>query len=197
MQTQDNRTWTPAQRPYVPCLPTTHTYRYMCMYGGLFPTSEVHTEVQMRSRNLMWAKTRLAGEAINLQAIFKDFWSSNKCEFTMPSQSSPPTLRQYLMVMVKRRGHYCRRKASPVSLISRITIICKHYSSSPRNCPFWPGYDLRIDGIPALIAPSTRRIVKGILPIDERVGREGCREGYSIWGCICRGPFSARRIAER
>jgi len=26
LQTQDNRTWTPAQRPYVPYLPTTHTY---------------------------------------------------------------------------------------------------------------------------------------------------------------------------
>jgi hypothetical protein len=25
LQTQDNRTWTPAQRPYVPCFPTTHT----------------------------------------------------------------------------------------------------------------------------------------------------------------------------
>jgi len=26
LQTQDNRTWTPAQPPYVPCFPTTHTH---------------------------------------------------------------------------------------------------------------------------------------------------------------------------
>ena len=27
LQTQDNQTWTPAQRPYVPCFPTVHTHR--------------------------------------------------------------------------------------------------------------------------------------------------------------------------
>jgi len=27
LQTQDNRTWTPAQRPYVPHFSTTHTHR--------------------------------------------------------------------------------------------------------------------------------------------------------------------------
>jgi len=27
LQTQDNRTWTPTQRPYVPYFPATHTHR--------------------------------------------------------------------------------------------------------------------------------------------------------------------------
>jgi hypothetical protein len=41
----------------------------------------------MRSGKLFWAKTLLASEVINLQAIFDDYWSSSKHEFTIQSQS--------------------------------------------------------------------------------------------------------------
>jgi len=48
-------------------------------------------EIQMRSGHLIWAKNRLASELIDLQALFDDYWSSNKHEFTVPSKSSSPT----------------------------------------------------------------------------------------------------------
>ena len=41
----------------------------------------------MRSGHLLWTKNRQTSEAIDLQALFDDYWSSNKHEFTVPSQS--------------------------------------------------------------------------------------------------------------
>ena len=45
----------------------------------------------MRSGVLIWVKHRLASELIGLQALFNDYWSSTKREFTVPSKSSLPT----------------------------------------------------------------------------------------------------------
>ena len=151
LQTQDNRTWTPAQRLYVPCFFTTHTSRCQCMCRGFSSTSEMRTEIQMRSGKLFWAKTRLASEVIDLQALFNGYWSSNKHEFTVPRKSPTPNIHQYLMV--NHRGHYCQWKAPPAYLVSRITILYNHYRSSLSNGPFQPANSPRIDGISALVAP--------------------------------------------
>ena len=58
----------------------------MCRY--LSPISEMRIETQMRSGHLLWAKSRLASELIDVQAIYNDYWSSNKHKFTVPSESS-------------------------------------------------------------------------------------------------------------
>jgi len=41
----------------------------------------------MKSGHSFWAKYRQMGEVIDLQGIFDDYWSSNKHEFMVPSQS--------------------------------------------------------------------------------------------------------------
>ena len=87
LQTQDNRTWIPARRQYVPYFPTTYTYRWLCMCRGVYPTSEMRAEIQMKSGHIFWAKHRLAGGVIDLQALFNDYWSTSKHVFTVPSQS--------------------------------------------------------------------------------------------------------------
>jgi len=51
------------------------------------PTSEIRVEIQRISGNLLWAKNRQANNVIDLQGLFDDYWSSNKLEFTVPSQS--------------------------------------------------------------------------------------------------------------
>jgi hypothetical protein len=88
LQNQDSQTWTPARRQYDLCIPTMHTYRWICSCRGVSPTSEMRTEIQMRSGHLIWAKTGLASELIDVQALFNDYWSSIKHGFTVPSKSS-------------------------------------------------------------------------------------------------------------
>jgi len=61
------------------------------MCRGVSPTSEMRVEIQMRSDHLFWGKDRLASELIDVQALFNDYWSSDKHEFTVPSKSSSPT----------------------------------------------------------------------------------------------------------
>ena len=87
LQTQDNRTWTPAQRPYVPYFPTTHTHRWLCMCRGISPKSEMRAEIEMRSGHSFWTKIRRPSEPIDLQALFDDYRSTIKHLFTVPSQS--------------------------------------------------------------------------------------------------------------
>ena len=45
----------------------------------------------MRSGHLFWAKDRQRSEEIDSQALFDQYWGSNKHEFTLPSQSCLPT----------------------------------------------------------------------------------------------------------
>jgi hypothetical protein len=85
--TKDNRTWTPAQRPYVPCFPTRYTHGRLFICRDVSPTSEIRAEIQMRSGHLLWAKYRQSSEVIDIQALFNDYWGSKKHEFTVPSQS--------------------------------------------------------------------------------------------------------------
>ena len=41
----------------------------------------------MKSRHSVWAKYREASEAINLDGLFSDYWSSNDHDFIVLSQS--------------------------------------------------------------------------------------------------------------
>jgi len=50
-------------------------------------TPEIRVEIQRITGNLLWAKTRQVNYVIDLQGLFGDYWSSNKHEFTVPSQS--------------------------------------------------------------------------------------------------------------
>jgi len=45
----------------------------------------------MLSSHLFWGKNRLAGELIDVQALFNDYWSSIKHEFMVLSKLSSPT----------------------------------------------------------------------------------------------------------
>jgi hypothetical protein len=47
----------------------------------------MRAEIQMKSGHLFWAKNRLASEAIDPQALFNEYWSTNERVFTVPSQS--------------------------------------------------------------------------------------------------------------
>jgi len=87
LQTQDNRTWTPAQPPYVPYFPITHTHRWLCMRRGISPKSEMRAEIQMRTGHSFWTKIRRPSEPIDLQALFNDYRSTIKHVFTVSSQS--------------------------------------------------------------------------------------------------------------
>jgi hypothetical protein len=57
------------------------------MCSGVSPTSKMRAEIHMKSGHSLWAKTREAGEVIDLQGLFDDYWSSNDPKFTVPSQS--------------------------------------------------------------------------------------------------------------
>ena len=48
--------------------------------------SNLRAEVQMKSGQSIWTKYREAGEVIDLDGLFSEYWSSNKHEFTVLSQ---------------------------------------------------------------------------------------------------------------
>ena len=91
VRTEDNHTWTPAQRPYVPYFPNTYTQWWMCVYRDVSPASQIRVEVRMKSGHSVWAKYRDASEVIELDGIFSDYWRSNSHEFIVLSQSISPT----------------------------------------------------------------------------------------------------------
>ena len=84
--TRDYRTWTPAQRPYVPYMFTRYTQGRPCICRDISPTSNMRAEIRMRSGHLFWAHYRQTSEVIDVKALFNDYWSSSKHEFTVPSQ---------------------------------------------------------------------------------------------------------------
>jgi hypothetical protein len=100
-------------------------------------------------------------------------------------------VRPYLMET--RRGHrHCK-----VSLASRITILCKCGRTFLCNSPSQPAANICIGATTAHVAPSTRRIVKGLLPTDDRRDGEGFGYGSSIRSCTLRGQFSHPKRARR
>ena len=59
----------------------------MCMYRDISPTSQIRAEARMPAGHSVWARYREAGEIIDLDGLFNDYWSSNKHGFTVLSQS--------------------------------------------------------------------------------------------------------------
>ena len=118
--TRDHRTWTPAQRPYVPCSPTRYIRVRLCICRDVSPTSEMRAEIQMRHGHLFWVNYRQTSEVIDVQVLFNEYWSSNKHEFTVPSQFGSPSRRSDL-IENGRCGYYWK-----APLVSGITILCKH-----------------------------------------------------------------------
>jgi hypothetical protein len=53
--------------------------------------SNIRIVIQTKSGYLWWARDRQGSEMINLEPLFDDYWSSDKHEFTLPSQSLSPT----------------------------------------------------------------------------------------------------------
>ena len=45
----------------------------------------------MRSGHSVWAKTRQASNVIDIQGLLKQYWDSIEHDFTVSSQSRPPT----------------------------------------------------------------------------------------------------------
>ena len=52
--------------------------------------SKLRAEIQMKSGHSVWAKHQEAGEVVDLDGLFSDYWSSNNREFIVLSQSLPP-----------------------------------------------------------------------------------------------------------
>ena len=91
LQKRDNHTWVPSQRPYVSYFPNSSTHWWICVYRGVSPTSQIRAEVRMKTGHSVWAKYRDASEVIDLHELFSDYWSSDKHEFTVQSQSLSPS----------------------------------------------------------------------------------------------------------
>ncbi len=57
------------------------------MCRDVSPASEMRAQVQMKIGHSIWAKYPHKGDVIDLQELFNDYWSPNKHEFTVSSQS--------------------------------------------------------------------------------------------------------------
>jgi len=62
----------------------------MCVCRDVSPTSQIRAEVRTKIGHSFWAKYREANEVIDLDGLFRDYWSSNNREFTVLSQSLSP-----------------------------------------------------------------------------------------------------------
>jgi len=91
LQKKDNHTWTPVQRQYVLYFLHTYTHKCACVYRDVSPTTQIHAEVRMKIGHSVWAKYQEMNEAIDLDGIFSDYWSSNNHKFTVLSESLSPT----------------------------------------------------------------------------------------------------------
>jgi len=87
LETKDNRTWAPVQRPYVLRLPTTCTHRSLCVYRDISPISHVRVEIQIKSGHLPWAKKVQNMNEIDIKKPFNEYWTSKKHEITVPGWS--------------------------------------------------------------------------------------------------------------
>ena len=125
----------------------------------------MRVEIQMRSGKIFKVKNRHVSRVIDLEKLFFDHWSSNAHEFTVPRQScsphSPPV-----------SDSEAQRTLFSMEINTNITGLLSYNSPQALlfvvcDCPSQPDNNLGIVGISALVAPPTRRTVKGILPDDE------------------------------
>ena len=90
LETKDNRTWAPVQRPYVLSLFTIYIHRSLCVYRDISPTSHVRMEIQIKSGHLPWAKKDKNIKEIDIKKPFNEYWASNEHELTVLGRSSFP-----------------------------------------------------------------------------------------------------------
>jgi len=87
LETKDDHTWAPVQRPYVPCLLNTNTHHSLCIYRDISPTSHVRVEVQIKIGHLPWAKVQNIKE-IDMEKPFHEYWTSKGHEIAVTGWSS-------------------------------------------------------------------------------------------------------------
>ena len=66
------------------------------MCRDVSPASELRAEIQMKRGYLILTKNLQKSETIDLQALFDDYWSSSKHEFTISSQCDHEAVVSYL-----------------------------------------------------------------------------------------------------
>ena len=88
LERKDNHTWAPVQRPYVAHFLATLTYRTLCIYRDISPTSNVHVEIQIKSDHLPWAKKDKNIKEIDIKKPVNEYWTSEEHELTVPGRSS-------------------------------------------------------------------------------------------------------------
>jgi len=89
LETKDNRTWAPVQRPYVLRLLTTCTHRSLCVYRDISPISHVRVGIQInfKSGHLSWTKKVQDIKEIDMKKPFNEYWTSKKHDITVPGWS--------------------------------------------------------------------------------------------------------------
>ena len=152
-----------------------YTNRRLCSCRAISPTSETRPEIRKKKGNLIWAKYR--------QASGLSTFNSFSMIIGLPTSANSRSPTSAL-----ETGRGCCRWKAP--LVSRITILCIRYRSSLCNCPYRSASNGRIGGVSSCVAPSTRRIVRKILVIDESIDGEGFGQGYRMSSCIRSGQFA-------
>ena len=91
LETKDNLTWAPVQRPYVLRLLATYTHRSVWLYRDISPTSHVGVGIQIKKGHLPWAKKNQNIKEIDIKKLFNEYWTSQEHELTVPGRPSSPT----------------------------------------------------------------------------------------------------------
>ena len=120
LHTQDNRIWTPAQRPYVHCFPL-RTPTDVCACVAVFLRHPRYARRFICVVNSLGRKTDRRAAC----SIFKRFLMiiGSRMGTSSRYRVSHEHPRNRLYLIATHRGHYSRRKASPVSLVFRITVL--------------------------------------------------------------------------
>ena len=143
-----------------------------CVHRDVSSISSMRVEIEMKSGHSFWAKNKQNNDIVDIQGLLSNYLDSNEHEFTVPSQSRPQLLRSFLMGKHRGRCHW------KVSWVFGVQILCRHFRASLCNCPPQQAADVRIGRISPLIAPQTRRVIKGVLSTDGRIDREVCGQVY-------------------
>ena len=57
------------------------------MCRGVYSTSDMRAEIEMKRGHSIWARHQRKLEVIDLGGVFNEYWGSTKHEFIVPSQS--------------------------------------------------------------------------------------------------------------
>ena len=108
LQRKEHRTWTPAQRQYVPDFPNTYAHQCICVYRDVSLTSQIRVDVLKKTGHSVWARHREASRVIDLQDLSNDYWNPEIHNFTVPGQSLSLTAHAQPLIE-KDRAHYHRK----------------------------------------------------------------------------------------